>query len=167
MRSCLLGAVLVLLAVPATAQQGAAPAVPKLFASNADVTALIARAKAERRPDQAIYAQPIVQLAPYNVSLEYRAAGLNANASIHETDAELFYVVEGSGTVITGGTLKDERRTNAANLSGTGIDGGTRRRIAKGDFVLVPEKTAHWFGEIDGALVLMSLHLPHGAAATR
>jgi mannose-6-phosphate isomerase-like protein (cupin superfamily) len=164
MRSCLLGAVLVLFAIPATAQQAAPPAVPKLFASNVDVTALIAKAKAERKPDQANFAQPIVQLAPYNVNLEYRVAGINANASIHETDAELFYVVEGSGTAVTGGTLREERRTNAANLSGTGIDGGTRRRISKGDFILVPEKTAHWFGEIDGALVMMSLHLPHGTA---
>jgi len=38
--------------------------------------------------------------------------------------------------------------------------------IGKGDFIMVPEGTPHWFGEIDGALVLMSLHLPH-AAATR
>jgi hypothetical protein len=29
---------------------------------------------------------------------------------------------------------------------------------------MVPEGTPHWFGEIDGALVLMSVHLPHSAA---
>jgi mannose-6-phosphate isomerase-like protein (cupin superfamily) len=146
----------------ALAQQPAAPTPPpaKLFAGSADVTAMIAKAKAERKPDQANFSQPIVRLAPYNANLEYRVAGLNAPASVHEKEAEMFYVVEGSGTLVTGGTLREEKRTNAENLGGTAIDGGTRRKVAKGDFVMVPEKTPHWFTELDGTLVLMSIHLP-------
>jgi mannose-6-phosphate isomerase-like protein (cupin superfamily) len=145
---------------PVLRAQGAAGAAPRLFAASADVKAMIARAKAERKPDQPNFSQPIVALAPYNANLEYRVGGLNAPASVHDKDAELFYVVEGSGTVVTGGTLQNERRTNADNSSGTAIDGGTSRKIAAGDFVLVPERTPHWFTQIDGALVLMSLHLP-------
>jgi mannose-6-phosphate isomerase-like protein (cupin superfamily) len=125
---------------------------------------LIANAKKERKPDQANFVQPILRLAPYNANLEYRVAGVNAPASVHEREAEMFFVVEGSGTVVTGGKLKEERRTNPENLSGTGIDGGTRKRVSKGDFVMVPEGVPHWFGEIDGALVLMSIHLPHAPA---
>ena len=146
-------------AISAQAPAQQAPA-PKLFTSAADLTAMIANAKKTRKPDQANMVQPILQLAPYNANLEYRVAGINANASVHEREAEMFYVVEGSGTVVTGGKLKEERRTNPENLSGTGIDGGMRRRVAKGDYVMVPENTPHWFGEIDGALVLMSIHLP-------
>jgi len=140
------------------AQAGAAG--PKLFASAGDVKALIARAKAERKSDQPNFSQPLVSLAPNNANLEYRVGGLNAPASTHDTDAELFFVVEGSGTVVTGGTLKDERRSNPNNASGTGIDGGSSRKIAAGDWVLVPEKTPHWFTQIDGTLVMMSVHLP-------
>jgi len=135
-------------------------AVPKLFASAGDVTALIARAKSERKPDQPNFVQPIVSLAPYNANLEYRVGGLNAPASTHNKDAELFYVVEGRGTVVTGGTLQNERRPNPDNASGTGIDGGASRTITAGDWVLVPEKTPHWFTQIDGTLVMMSVHLP-------
>ena len=141
------------------ARSGPAPAA-RLFAASTDVKALIAKAKAERKPDQPNFSQPIVSLAPYSANLEYRVGGLNAPASTHDKDAELFYVVEGSGTVVTGGTLKDERRTNPDNASGTAIEGGASRKIAAGDFVLVPEKTPHWFTQIDGTLVLMSLHLP-------
>jgi mannose-6-phosphate isomerase-like protein (cupin superfamily) len=147
----------------AFAQQPTAPAAPppaKLFAGAGDVTAMIAKAKAERKPDQPNFSQPIVRLAPYNANLEYRVAGLNAPASVHEREAEMFYVVEGSGTLVTGGTLREEKRTNAENLSGSAIDGGTRRKVVKGDWVMVPEKTAHWFTELDGTLVLMSIHLP-------
>ena len=166
MRHLLFGVVLIALAPVAWAQQAAAPA-PKLFTSSADLTAMIAKAKSDRKPDQANFAQPILQLAPYNANLEYRVAGINAPASVHEREAEMFFVVEGSGTLVTGGTLKDERRTNPDNLSGSAIDGGARRRVGKGDFIMVPEGTPHWFGDIDGALVLMSVHLPHAAATPR
>ena len=131
----------------------------KLFASSADVAALQAKAKAERKEGQALLAQPIVSLAPYNVSLEYRAAV--ANAAVHETEAELFYVVDGAATLVTGGKLTNENRTNAQNLTGSGIEGGVTRRVAKGDFIMVPEGTPHWFSAIEGTVTLMSLHLPH------
>ena len=146
---------------PVLQAQGGAPAAAKLFASSADVRAMIAKAKAERKADQPNFSQPIVALAPYSANLEYRVGGLNAPASTHNKEAEMFFVVEGSGTVVTGGHLQNERATNADNAGGTGIEGGNSRRIAAGDFVLVPEGTPHWFTQIDGALVLMSLHLPH------
>jgi mannose-6-phosphate isomerase-like protein (cupin superfamily) len=161
MRALLPALAVVLVSSPLFAQAPATPPAPKLFASAGDVTALIANAKKERKPDQANFVQPILRLAPYNANLEYRVAGVNAPASVHEKEAEMFFVVDGSGTLVTGGKLKEERRTNPENLSGTGIDGGERKRVAKGDFVMVPEGVPHWFGEIDGALVLMSIHVPH------
>ena len=134
----------------------------KEFASSADVQAMIAKAKKERKEGQPIVAQRILQLAPYNVNLEYRASV--GPASIHEKEAELFYVVEGAATMVTGGKLTEEKRTNPENLSGNGVEGGESRAIAKGDFIIVPENTAHWFSKIDGVLVLMSLHVPRPVA---
>ncbi|HJZ74598.1 MAG TPA: cupin domain-containing protein [Vicinamibacterales bacterium] len=169
MRARLIATILTLFSSAALAQQPAAPAAapsPKLFAGAGDVTAMIAKAKSERKPDQANFVQPIVSLAPFNANLEYRVGNVPAPASVHEREAEMFYVVEGSGTLVTGGTLRAEKRTNAENLTGSGIDGGTSRKLAKGDWVMVPEKTAHWFTQVDGTLVLMSIHLPHPPAAT-
>ena len=54
----------------------------KEFASSADVRAMIAKAKNDRKGDQPLVAQRILQLAPYNVNLEYRASV--GPASIHE-----------------------------------------------------------------------------------
>ena len=162
MRVLMAGFVVILTASAAFAQQPPAPAAAaatRTMVSAADVTTLIAKAKAERKDNQALLAQSMIQLAPYNVSLEYRAAV--ANAAVHETEAELFYVIDGSATLVTGGKLTNENRTNAANLSGSGIEGGVSRRVAKGDFIMVPEGTPHWFSAIDGTVVLMSLHLPH------
>jgi mannose-6-phosphate isomerase-like protein (cupin superfamily) len=142
--------------VAAVAQQPAASE-PKTYSSAADVAALLAKAKAERK-DQPLISERILQLAPYNANLEYRASV--GPAAVHETEAELFYVIEGSGTIMTGGKLVNEKRTNAANLTGTAIEGGTSRAVAKGDFIIVPEKTPHWFSAINGTIVLMTLHVP-------
>jgi mannose-6-phosphate isomerase-like protein (cupin superfamily) len=165
MRVLIIGLVAVISSA-ASAQQPAAPAAStaasRTMVSAADVAAMIAKAKADRKDNQPIVAQSLIQLAPYNVSLEYRASV--GNAAVHETEAELFYVIDGSATLVTGGKLTNENRTNAENLTGTGIDGGTSRHVAKGDFVMVPERTPHWFSAIDGTVVLMSLHLPHRPA---
>jgi mannose-6-phosphate isomerase-like protein (cupin superfamily) len=160
MRAMMVALTLVFVSSVTFAQQSAAPSATtsRTMVSAADVAALIAKARVDRKDGQALLAQSMIQLAPYNVSLEYRAAV--ANAAVHETEAELFYVVDGSATLVTGGRLKDEKRTNAANLSGSAIEGGTSRHVAKGDFIMVPEGTAHWFSAIDGTVVLMSLHLP-------
>lgn len=161
MRLIAIGSVFALLSASAFAQpspaQSPAPAM-KNFAASADVAALVAKARSERKDGQGVLVQRLIELAPYNVNIEYRVAV--ANAAVHEREAELFYVVDGSATMVTGGTLVNASRTNPDNLSGAGIEGGKAQRVAKGDFVMVPEGTPHWFSAIDGTVVLMSLHLP-------
>ena len=164
MRGVLIGLAVALVSHSAAAQPAAQnPAMAmKSMASSADVAALAAKAKRDRKEGQALVNQPILQLAPYSVNLEYRASV--GTASLHQSEAELIYVIDGSATLVTGGKLVGEKRTNAENLSGTAIEGGTSRTLAKGDFVMVPENTPHWFSAIDGSVTLMALHLPHAGA---
>lgn len=149
---------LTLMAAPAFAQAPAAPEM-KTFAASSEVQALIAHARQIHKAEPTIV-QPLLSLAPYRANLEYRTA--TGPAAVHEKEAELFYVIEGSGTLVTGGKLKEEKRTNPTNLSGTGIDGGQSRTVAKGDFLIVPEGAPHQYTDIKGELILMSLHLPRG-----
>src|SRR5437016_1544181 len=165
MRTAVIVFALALVPGSVLAQQAAPPAPPKTFASSADVAALVAKAKATRKPDQANLVQPLLQLAPYSANLEYRAGV--ANAAVHEKEAELFYVIDGAGTLVTGGKLTAESRTNAENLSGSGIEGGKSQHVAKGDFIFVPENTPHWFSAIEGTLTLMSFHVPRTGSAAR
>jgi mannose-6-phosphate isomerase-like protein (cupin superfamily) len=152
---------LALIATVAVAQQPAAEAL-KTFTSSSDVAALMAKAKNERKADQPVLAQPLLKLAPYTANLEYR--GVVGPAAVHEKEAEMFYVVDGSATMVTGGKLVNEKRNNPENLAGTAIEGGASRTVAKGDFIMVPENTPHWFSAINGTLVLMTLHLPRPVA---
>lgn len=159
----LVPALLITLASSVAFAQAPAPsaAAPRTMVSAADVAALIAKAGGDRK-DEPLIAQRMIELAPYTVSLEYRASV--GQAAVHTTEAELFYVVDGAGTLVTGGRLVDEKRANAENATGTGITGGQPRAVAKGDFIMVPEGVAHWFSRIDSTLVLMSLHLPRAPA---
>lgn len=131
------------------AAQTAAPEM-KTYSSAEDVQALIAQKKAA----------PLLAAAPYNVNMEYRATV--GPAAVHEREAEIFYIIEGTGTMVTGGKLVNETRANPTNLSGTGVEGGSLRTVSKGDFILVPEGTPHWFSAIggNGVLVDMSIHVP-------
>ena len=144
--------------LPAQQPAKQAPKQPKTYTSAKDVVAMMAKAKSERKQDQANFSQAILQLAPYSANMEYRSAVPQA-AAVHEKEAEMFYVIDGSGTLVTGGKLVGETR-NGDNLTGTAIDGGMAQDIGKGDFFIVPEKTPHWFSKINGTLVLMSLHVP-------
>lgn len=91
----------------------------KTFTSSAEVTALIAKAKGERKDGQAIVIEPILQFAPYSANLEYRASA--GAAAVHPKDAEMIYVIEGSATFVSGG-----------KLTGATIQGGETRAVSKG-----------------------------------
>ena len=162
MRFVVLAVAATLLSAGAFAQS--APPMMKSFAAGADIPALIAKAKAERKGDQPLVIVPMASVAPYNVSLEYRPG--TSPAAVHEKDAEVMYVLEGNGTIVTGGKLVDEKRTNAANLNGASIADGKPQAVSKGDLLIVPENTPHQVIPGGGApIVLMTLHVPRPAPA--
>lgn len=158
MRAYALTVIALLLAPPAWAQQATAPVNSAQRASAADVAALVQKINAERKDKQPLAVGPLIKLAPYTVNIESRNGP--APASVHDKDAELFYVISGAGTLTTGGKLVDATRTNPENQRGSAIEGGSAQRLAPGDFVMVPAGVPHWFGSVEDSLVLMSLHLP-------
>lgn len=158
MHTIRLSLALTLIALTATAQQKG-PRPEKLVATFSEIEAMVAKAKAERRPDQAEFALPIVTYDPFRVLLQYRGGAIGP-AAVHTKEAEIFVVVDGSATLVTGGQLVNGKR-NGDSLTGTAIEGGSSRAIAKGDVIIVPENTPHWFSGVNGTIVLMAFHLPH------
>ena len=153
-------------AAPAATPQATTPpadaSAMKVFSSSAEVLQLLSKAKAERKEGQVMVAEHILSLAPYTANLEYRP--VEGAVAVHETEAEMVYVIDGTGTLTTGGKVVGEKRTNAKNLSGTSIDGGTAQTMNKGDFTIIPEGTPHQFKPAGGPLVLMTLHVPRPAS---
>jgi len=142
-----------LVVVVASGQTQAPPPLQGGQVTGAELAAIVAKQPKDRNGNQTF-----LQLAPYNVSMEHRV-NVPQNASVHDKEAELFYVIDGSATLVTGGKLVNPTRTGD-NQSAATVEGGTAKRMGKGDFFLVPEGTPHWFSKIDGELTLMSLHLP-------
>jgi mannose-6-phosphate isomerase-like protein (cupin superfamily) len=147
------------LASAAAAQQPAAPPVT-VFMNNKDIMALVDKAKADRKGDAPVTAEPILLLAPYRAQLEYRPG--SGAAALHEKDAELMVVLDGTGNIITGGKMVDEKRVNANNLTAPSIADGVTRAVVKGDMILIPANTPHQVIATGGApIVLMTLHMPY------
>jgi mannose-6-phosphate isomerase-like protein (cupin superfamily) len=148
------------LASGALAQQAASP---RTFMNDKEIMGLVDKAKADRKGDAPLVAEPILSLAPYRAQLEYRPG--TSPAAVHEKDAELMVVLEGTGNIVTGGKLVDEKRTNANNLSGSSIAGGNSQAVVKGDMLIVPSNTPHQVIPTGGApIVLMTMHVPHPPA---
>lgn len=144
--------------VLAASAQEAAPSL-QTFLSNAQITALVDKAKADRKNDAPLVSEPILLLAPYRAMLEYRPA--QAPAALHEKDNELMVVLDGTGNIVTGGKIVDEKRLNAANLAGPSIADGKSQTVVKGDMLIVPANTPHQVIPLGGApIVLMTLHVP-------
>lgn len=71
-------------------------------------------------------------------------------AEVHLDDADLIHVLDGTATFVTGGELVEGKSTAADELRGSSIKGGDARLLAKGDVVIVPAGTPHWFKEVKG-----------------
>jgi mannose-6-phosphate isomerase-like protein (cupin superfamily) len=122
-----------------------------IYATKADIAAATAKAEASIQPGHGSFGQPLVVLGNYTAKLEYHV-GPNI-AAAHDQQAEMFHALEGSGTLITGGTVV-KTATSAI------ITGGVARHIAAGDVFIIPEGTPHWFSQVDGHMVLISIMLP-------
>ena len=67
----------------------------------------------------------------------------NGEAEIHEKFADVFCVLAGGATLVTGGTVAGARLTDPGELRGSGIEGGIRQDLRSGDVAHVPAGTPH------------------------
>src|SRR5689334_12423306 len=114
-------ALLICAAVPAALAQPAPPPT-KLYASSADVQALMAKAKAEHKTGNTV--EVVVNDEGYPMQLEYRTD--TTPPSVHPKHAELIEVIEGSCILVTGGKMVGLKPAapGAMTQGGTSIQGG-------------------------------------------
>ncbi|HKS95257.1 MAG TPA: cupin domain-containing protein [Terriglobia bacterium] len=67
----------------------------------------------------------------------------------HALDTDVFYVVEGSATFVTGGTAIDSKTSAPNEMRGARIDGGETRTLSKGDVLVIPKGMPHWFKAVE------------------
>jgi mannose-6-phosphate isomerase-like protein (cupin superfamily) len=172
MQKTILGLVAVAFALSATTKfpaqaQSAAPVAQHLprgtatGVNNSEIEAMVRKVASVRVSDQAIRVMSINN--EYNVGVSVvsrlKTSGKEALSGIeHSQITEIYHVISGNGTLVTGGTLNDPKEVpandevtillNGPSTEGSGIQNGVSRKIGPGDVVIIPPNTPHWFSEI-------------------
>lgn len=78
-------------------------------------------------------------------------------AEVHARDTDLIYVLEGSATFVTGGRVLDGKPTAPDEVRGTAIADGETRTLSKGDVIIIPAGTPHWFKDVRGPVLYYTI----------
>src|SRR5262245_11307209 len=145
---------LLALLVTLTAETQQSP-VPATFITKAEHEAVL-----KEQIEKAVVDQPIkasdVRGGKTSVAMLHRVKP-EANALIHDHVTETYYILKGSGTIVTGGSLGDAKpydltRLNAGMSQQGTRQGGESRRVGPGDIIIIPAGTPHSFSQLDGPI---------------
>jgi mannose-6-phosphate isomerase-like protein (cupin superfamily) len=126
--------------------------------TNADIRSIIKQAPADGVMDQQIR---VVDMGKYNVAVGvlHRAAKARQTSISHAQVTEVYHIIDGSGTFVTGGTMVEPTPAAAdgtvvkilvgPSTNGTAIRNGQSRKVGPGDVIIVPPGVAHWFSAVE------------------
>ncbi len=93
---------------------------------------------------------------PFNINTEFkvqaghRQPGGPYAVEVHTRDTDIFYILEGTATFVTGGTAVDAKEVRPNEVTAKTISGGTERHLEKGDVIIIPRGIPHQFIKVDG-----------------
>ena len=129
-----------------TAQDSGAP--PAIYMSSADIMAELDQAESA----SASAGGWSVTVSP-GVTVRRRSSSVAQYAIYHPYSTEIYRILEGSGTLVTGGRLElPLAESNNPDIVRTekGIEGGLARTVSAGDVLVLQPGTPHWFSSVDG-----------------
>lgn len=139
---------------------------PATIVSAADIEAQLGPKKPNALPNIRV-----VDAGGHNIAVGAlsRAEGGPQPAAVHYKVSEVYSVLKGGATLVTGGTMVNAkvRPANSAQVkqqdgpgeTGTAIEGGVSRDIKEGDFIVIPAGTPHWFSKIDGSITYVVIRI--------
>ncbi len=89
---------------------------------------------------------PLATTPDYTVSMNQRTA--TGQVEVHEKETDIFYVTGGEATFVTGGKMIGGKVSRPNQLLGTDIQGGETHHLTRGDVVVIPAGTPHWFKQV-------------------
>jgi uncharacterized protein GlcG (DUF336 family)/mannose-6-phosphate isomerase-like protein (cupin superfamily) len=90
---------------------------------------------------------PLARGMNYKIDASHRdEAGI---VEIHTRDTDILYMLKGTATLVTGGIVTDAKTIEPEEIRGRESAGGESRKITKGDVVIIPNGTPHWFKEVN------------------
>jgi mannose-6-phosphate isomerase-like protein (cupin superfamily) len=120
--------------------------------------ACVAVTAAQQSADQVTYvdaakvAEAFAKGGPLGTGSEHVASVLRrvkpGQVEVHVKETDIFYIVDGSATFVTGGTMVGGKETRPDQMLGTDIQGGQTHQLKKGDFISIPAGIPHWFKDV-------------------
>jgi mannose-6-phosphate isomerase-like protein (cupin superfamily) len=160
MKKTILGGVLILCALSAQTQTNRNTA-PAIYIGAPDIQATLKKAPADSVTDEAIRTVGVGNLN-VGVGVVHRSAKAAQTSIAHDELTEIYHVLAGSGTLVTGGAMTKPERIPAdsqtvkdlagPSMRGMALANGVSRKVSAGDVVIIPAGTGHWFSSIDGAI---------------
>ena len=77
----------------------------------------------------------------------------SGESELHQRDTDIFYVVQGSATFITGGQMVNPRQTGPGEMRGSGVSDGKTWNLSTGDVMVIPAGTPHWFKQVSSTVL--------------
>jgi mannose-6-phosphate isomerase-like protein (cupin superfamily) len=75
------------------------------------------------------------------------------NVEIHHSYTDVFYIVQGSTTIVTGGKVVGEKDTNSDEPRADSTEGGETHHLSTGDVIVIPAGVPHWMKDVHGTLL--------------
>ena len=134
---------------------------PAIYITGKDIQATLKKAPADSITDQAIRTITVGNLN-VGVGVVHRSAKAAQTSIMHDELTEIYHVLSGSGTLVTGGSMVKPERFPADSATvkdlagpswrGTVLENGVSRKVMAGDVIIIPAGSGHWFSQIDGAI---------------
>jgi quercetin dioxygenase-like cupin family protein len=109
--------------------------------------------------------QPLVETPQYKVQGGRRDAA--GEVEVHARDTDIFYVLEGRATVVTGGSVANARTIAPNEQRGASIEGGDTHELGSGDVLVVPAGVPHWFRAVPGPIRYFVVKVSAGDGGAR
>jgi len=144
---------------------------PGTYIPASEMKAYTKKAIAEKLVDQRVRAVDIGK-SNIGIGLVYRGklATPTANSvAEHDQVSEVYYIMDGTATLVLGPDITNRQRRpatertvverNGPGNNGSDIKNGVAHELKKGDVVIIPAGTGHWFTKIDDHISYMMVRI--------
>jgi len=94
---------------------------------------------------------PLIETDTYKVQASRRDR--DGQAEVHARDTDIFWIQEGTATLVTGGEVVNGKETAPDERRGETITSGKEQRVAKGDIITIPNGVPHMFKDVKAPFV--------------
>jgi mannose-6-phosphate isomerase-like protein (cupin superfamily) len=144
---------------------------PATYIAVDEIQAYAKKAIAEHLTDQQVRDIDIGK-SNVGVGVVYRgklAAPANESVAEHDFVSEVYHIIEGSATLVTGPDLVGKKRRpadletvrlfNGPGNNSASIRNGVTHQLKAGDVIVIPAGTGHWFTRIDDHITYLMIRI--------